>query len=149
MKPVLTLISLTALTLTACGPPTEFTSGTLLETDRTSPDTAGSGDQIVETADNEDDLAELWESFGFQGSPPETDMEENYVLLMYTGENSCEKEIEEIQILDNSLKIDTYQEEEACDDLYNPRSFVIEIEREIAADAEDIVFEGESFPFGS
>lgn len=141
------LIIITAglLGLTACGPPTEFEAGTLLETSNTSPETAGTTEQVMETAENEESLTEYWENFRFSGNPPDVDMEENYVLFIKSGENSCEKEIEDIVTVDNSLKIEIVQEEEECDDLYHPRSIAVALERETAAELDQVLFDGASF----
>lgn len=131
--------------LAACGPPTAFEDGTLLETRNTTPQTADTTDDLMVTAEDEAALSQQWENFRFPGSPPDVDMDENYVLFLKTGENSCEKEVEEIVTEDNSLRIDVDQEDRDCDDLYRPRSIAVEVERELAEELEQVLFDGESF----
>ncbi|NJP39322.1 hypothetical protein [Alkalicoccus luteus] len=80
------LILASFLMLAACGPPTEFNAGTLLETRNTTPQTADPMEDVLNIADDEESLNEFWETYRFPGSPPDVDMTGNDVLFIKIGE---------------------------------------------------------------
>ncbi|CAM3812426.1 hypothetical protein [Alkalicoccus chagannorensis] len=141
MKVVLFLLSV--FILAACTP-RDFDDATLLETRNTAPESAGAGDQFMDQVDSEEEVAEHWENYSFPGSPPDVDMEESIVLFFKTGENSCEKEIDNIVAEGSELHIEIEQDD-TCDDLYQPRSIAVEVERTLLEDLEQVHFDGASF----
>ncbi len=81
-----------------------------------------------------DDYVELWSSLGGAADPPAVDFDGHVVAAVETGySGSCpETRLDEITFSDSevALVINTITDEMACTDDYNPRVYVVALQRE-------------------
>ncbi|GGM24411.1 hypothetical protein GCM10011351_07710 [Paraliobacillus quinghaiensis] len=129
----------------ACGQQIE--NGIVLHNERTAPDDPFSGNKIVGIMDDKDDFINSWDSFNFEKDRPNVDFEEGAIIFAHTTENSCAKDINQLEISDNRLLIDTDQESGPCDDIGYQRTFIIQLDKEKLENVKTVVFENEEFRF--
>ena len=75
--------------------------------------------------DNDEDTAEIWSFFGFEGEPPSIEDGNRVALFLGSGESgSCPIELVDVQASGGDVRLEAAEHDENCTADFRPRSFV-------------------------
>lgn len=97
---------------------------------------------LIEKAVNQSEFAEMWDIYGFENQSPHVDFNKKDVLFIGVQESgSCPYEIKKIDLGSNKkdMTVPLSTPDGACTSDATPRTFVIELNKEVSTDLKNVV----------
>ncbi|MCA0983588.1 hypothetical protein LCL89_05905 [Halobacillus yeomjeoni] len=97
---------------------------------------------LVMKASDSSTLDQLWNYYNFQGKPKEMEFKDKGVIFIGTYESSCKSVVSSIKKKETEIHVDLDQEMSSggCADIAEPRSFVIEWDKDEVKELSFVVF---------
>lgn len=115
-----------------------FEDGKLLSSENAGPAELRVSQSLIEKVDNPSDFQDMWERFKLEDNKPRINFNQKVVYFVSVIESGCPKEVKQIQSENEEIQLLLKEDmtflffDTSCNSIANPRTFVIEMDSEIA-----------------